>query len=399
MWQELVHWMFDLDFLTNSMNYIHVSVENQVNVDAGTQDSYVAGSSGKDKGLLQDRKMNKLAHDDLVYMIAQEVIAKALDDATRQAFEEEKKNIASQKRAAQATNTNKLSNCLVLKNTYEAYLPLPILIFTIDPNMPDLKDDSDAFSSDGIFNEAYDDENVGAVVDFNNMDDTINVSHIKTQLIQEPEPKQTRITPNPDLIKDRPTFVSTSTSWDQIPTNIATAVICLATNQKYYFSKLIFDGMMRHLDAKKFVMYPRFISLFLTNQLKNVPVPLDHFPINALTPKVFSFMVKKGKKISGNVIPLFPSMLAQPTKDEGAVSERPSKTQPTPSPPHPSADQHETQPDSSPRPPPTIPISGSILEGSGGNHGGQSSSDRSLSGNEDGLTLQSVYDLCVSLCE
>ncbi|GJU47170.1 hypothetical protein Tco_1204436 [Tanacetum coccineum] len=32
-----------------------------------------------------------------------------------------------------------------------------------------------------------------------------------------------------------------------------------------------------------------------------------------------------------------------------------------------------------------------------GNHGGQSSSDRSLSGNKDGLTLQSVLDLCVSL--
>ncbi|GJT52590.1 hypothetical protein Tco_0978747 [Tanacetum coccineum] len=79
---------------------------------------------------------------------------------------------------------------------------------------------------------------------------------------------------------------SKSTSWDQIPTNIATAVICLATNQVYNFSKLIFDGMMRHLDAKKkFVMYPRFIPVFLTNQLKNVPVPLDHYPINALTTK------------------------------------------------------------------------------------------------------------------
>ncbi|GKE94074.1 hypothetical protein Tco_1578929 [Tanacetum coccineum] len=111
---------------------------------------------------------------------------------------------------------------------------------------------------------------------------------------------------------------SKSTSWDQIPTNIATAVICLATNQRYNFSKLIFNGMMRHLDAKKkFVMYLRFISVFLSNQLQHVPVPLDHFPV----------MVKKGKKISGNVTPLFPSMLAQPTEDEGAVSERPSETQ------------------------------------------------------------------------
>ncbi|GJS17153.1 putative ribonuclease H-like domain-containing protein [Tanacetum coccineum] len=40
--------------------------------------------------------------------------------------------------------------------------------------MPNLEDDFDAFLSDGIFNGAYDDENVGAVANFNNMDDTIN---------------------------------------------------------------------------------------------------------------------------------------------------------------------------------------------------------------------------------
>ncbi|GKF48536.1 hypothetical protein Tco_0141787, partial [Tanacetum coccineum] len=133
-------WMFDLDFLTNSMNYIHVSVENQVNVDAGTQDSYVAGptqeyillplqphrtriqvedaapathekpskSSPKDNDV-QDSEDERVLHDELEKMIAQEVVAKALDDATKQAFEEEKRNIASQKRAAQATSINKLS--------------------------------------------------------------------------------------------------------------------------------------------------------------------------------------------------------------------------------------------------------------------------------------------------
>ncbi|GKE09708.1 hypothetical protein Tco_1413259 [Tanacetum coccineum] len=51
----------------------------------------------------------QVLHNDLEKMIVQEVVAKALDDATRQAFEEENRNIASQKRAAQATSTNKLS--------------------------------------------------------------------------------------------------------------------------------------------------------------------------------------------------------------------------------------------------------------------------------------------------
>ncbi|GJY02354.1 hypothetical protein Tco_0360506 [Tanacetum coccineum] len=121
---------------------------------------------------------------------------------------------------------------------------------------------------------------------------------------------------------------SKSTYWDQIPTNIATAVICITTNQKYDFSKLIFD-------AKECV-------------------PLDQFPINALTSKVFSFMVKKGKHFSGNITPLFQSMLVQPTEDKGEASERQSEPQPTPSPPHPSANQHETHPDPSPRPSPTF---------------------------------------------
>ncbi|GKF71474.1 hypothetical protein Tco_0207588, partial [Tanacetum coccineum] len=66
---------------------------------------------------------------------------------------------------------------------------LPNADLPIDPNMPDLEDDSDAFSSDGIFNGAYDDENVGVVANFNNMDDTINVSPIPTLRIHKNHPK------------------------------------------------------------------------------------------------------------------------------------------------------------------------------------------------------------------
>ncbi|GKC02354.1 hypothetical protein Tco_0993964, partial [Tanacetum coccineum] len=55
--------------------------------------------------------------------------------------------------------------------------------------MHDLEDDFDAFSNDGIFNGAYDDKNVGAVADFNNMDDTINVSPIPTLRIHKDHQK------------------------------------------------------------------------------------------------------------------------------------------------------------------------------------------------------------------
>ncbi|GJY58131.1 hypothetical protein Tco_0458023 [Tanacetum coccineum] len=121
----------------------------------------------------------------------------------------------------------------------------------------------------------------------------------------------------------------------------------------------------------------------------NVPVPLDHFPVNALTSKVFSFMVKKGKHFSEEVTPLFASMLVQPTKDEGATSERPSKPQPTPSPPHPSEANVEPQSDPSLRPLPSTHILDSILESSGGNHRDQSSSYKSSQGNK---TLEGIDD-------
>ncbi|GKE86175.1 hypothetical protein Tco_1559917, partial [Tanacetum coccineum] len=59
----------------------------------------------------------------------------------------------------------------------------------IDPNMPDLEDAYDTLPYDGIFNGAYDDEDVDAVADFNNMDNTIAVSPIPTLRIHKDHPK------------------------------------------------------------------------------------------------------------------------------------------------------------------------------------------------------------------
>ncbi|GJW37662.1 hypothetical protein Tco_0060582 [Tanacetum coccineum] len=104
-----------------------------------------------------------------------------------------------------------------------------------------------------------------------------------------------------------------------------------------------------------------------------------------------------GKHFSGKVTPLFSNMFVQPTEDKDAGSERPFESQPTTSPPHPNEVHVEPQSDPSPRPSPTTHIPDFIPEDSGGNQGGQSSSDRSLSGNKGGMTLQSLSDLCISL--
>ncbi|GKF57512.1 hypothetical protein Tco_0171049 [Tanacetum coccineum] len=59
----------------------------------------------------------------------------------------------------------------------------------IDPNMPDLEDDSNVFPNDGIFSGAYDDEDVGSKADFNNMDNTIDVNPIPTLRVHKDHPK------------------------------------------------------------------------------------------------------------------------------------------------------------------------------------------------------------------
>ncbi|GKB89068.1 putative ribonuclease H-like domain-containing protein [Tanacetum coccineum] len=254
-------------------NYMdHESKENQVNVDAGTQEHYVAGSSEKDKEptkeyillplhphrprisvedvvqvaqekpsetspkdtAVQDSKdvaekeeqhmlteADQALQDDIERMIAQEIAAKTMDDATRQAFKEKKK------RAAQATSINKLntgrpsvstSNSPLVSTANTPYasaastptgvntggslfvylggqIPidastLPNADLPIDPNMPDLEDDSNVFPNDGIFSGAYDDEDVGVVADLNNMDNTIDVSPIPRLGIHKDHPKE-----------------------------------------------------------------------------------------------------------------------------------------------------------------------------------------------------------------
>nr|GFB22251.1 synaptobrevin, longin-like domain protein [Tanacetum cinerariifolium] len=53
-----------------------------------------------------------------------------------------------------------------------------------------------------------------------------------------------------------------STGFNEFSSNIATALVCLATSRVYNFSKMIFDGMVKNVNNKvfKFLMYPRVNS-------------------------------------------------------------------------------------------------------------------------------------------
>ncbi|GJR58490.1 hypothetical protein Tco_1500652 [Tanacetum coccineum] len=79
------------------------------------------------------------------------------------------------------------------------------------------------------------------------------------------------------------------------------------------------------------------------------------------------------------------------TPSQSPSSEVPFEQQPDLSP--------SPSPRPSPNPSPTPIIPDSIPEPTGENLGDHSFNDTSLSGNEDAMTLQNVYDLCISLCK
>ncbi|GJY39625.1 hypothetical protein Tco_0425989 [Tanacetum coccineum] len=93
-------------------------------------------------------------------------------------------------------------------------------------------------------------------------------------------------------------------------TNTASALVGLATNQKFNFSLMIMNGMLGHIsNGKPFLMYPRFIQLFLNKQLEGVTRPQNFIPSVTLPSKVFTFMRKHSPKFSCRITPLTPPML------------------------------------------------------------------------------------------
>ncbi|GJX52703.1 hypothetical protein Tco_0281072 [Tanacetum coccineum] len=105
---------------------------------------------------------------------------------------------------------------------------------------------------------------------------------------------------------------SKKTAWEQFSSNIATAIICLATNRTFNFSKLIFDGMVKNLESKsKFLMYPRFIQIFLNKQKRLLLPHQRTYIAPSLTQKLFSNMKRASKGYTGVDTPLFQTMLVQ----------------------------------------------------------------------------------------
>ncbi|GKC71773.1 hypothetical protein Tco_1117656, partial [Tanacetum coccineum] len=74
--------------------------------------------------------------------------------------------------------------------------------------------------------------------------------------------------PNTTIFEQLTLMGSKTTAWNKFSSTISSAIICLATNYKFNFSKYIFESMVKNLDsAGKFLMYPRFVQVFLDKQV------------------------------------------------------------------------------------------------------------------------------------
>ncbi|GJT62089.1 ribonuclease H-like domain-containing protein [Tanacetum coccineum] len=101
--------------------------------------------------------------------------------------------------------------------------------------------------------------------------------------------------PNATIFEQLTLMGSKTTAWNEFSSTMASTIICLATNQKFNFSKYIFESMVKNLDnvSVKFLMYPRN-------------------------------MRRVGKGFSGRETPLFQTMMVQDQEEVGEGSEMPT---------------------------------------------------------------------------
>ncbi|GJZ82650.1 retrovirus-related pol polyprotein from transposon TNT 1-94 [Tanacetum coccineum] len=125
--------------------------------------------------------------------------------------------------------------------------------------------------------------------------------------------------PNSTIFEELTRIGSKTTAWNEFSSTMASAIICFATNQKFHFSKYIFESMARNLDnlSGKFLMYPRFVQVFLEQQLDDMPSHKRIYNAPSHTKKIFGNMRRVGKGFSRRVTPLFPTMVVQNQKELG----------------------------------------------------------------------------------
>ncbi|GKC25353.1 hypothetical protein Tco_1027503 [Tanacetum coccineum] len=190
-----------------------------------------------------------------------------------------------------------------------------------------------------------------------------------------------------------------TTAWNEFSSTMASAIICLATNQKFNLSKYIFNNMMKNLEGGvKFLMYLRFVQVFLDKQVEGMSKHKEIYVTPSHTKKIFANMKREAKGFSGRITPLFQTMKVQALEDMGEDSAAPTDshstpiiTQPSSSKPQKKKSRRKQRKDNGPTEP--IPDEDTNKE-----HVSTPSYDLPQS-DEDRLQLTELMSLCTSLQE
>ncbi|GJW05726.1 putative ribonuclease H-like domain-containing protein [Tanacetum coccineum] len=189
-------WLFDLDYLTDSMNYQPVTAENRANKIAGLEEAYhyAVKSGGKEPN--------------------EEVVFKRNEDPEEQVDQVFFNELEQLKRQEQEAGANKATSTNKVSTDGPSVSTASLIISTDEPNP--YEDDSQIPALEDIYNNpgdeifsnaSYDDE--GAVADFTNLESTVNVSPIPTSRIHTIHP-MTQILGDPSSVVQTRSKVSKS---------------------------------------------------------------------------------------------------------------------------------------------------------------------------------------------
>nr|GEU62957.1 hypothetical protein [Tanacetum cinerariifolium] len=183
-----------------------------------------------------------------------------------------------------------------------------------------------------------------------------------------------------------------TTSWNEFSSTMASAIICLATNQKFNFSRYILLSLVKDIEAGvPFFMFPRFVQLLIDHQLDDMSHHKDIYDNPSLTKKVFANMKRVGTGFSGVVTLLFDNILVPTVEEVGLIQDDVQSisipTKPSTSKPHKKqkSKKQQTQAPKIPSPEPSP------------EHRLSLSSNDPLPGGEDSLKLKELMDLCTHL--
>ncbi|GJT43164.1 hypothetical protein Tco_0951879 [Tanacetum coccineum] len=138
--------------------------------------------------------------------------------------------------------------------------------------------------------------------------------------------------PNATILEQLTLICAKTTVWNEFSSTMKSAIICLAINQKFNFSKYIFKSMVKNLEnvSGKFLMYLRFVQVFLEQQVGEMSSHKRIYVTPSHTKKIFRNIRRVGKSFSGRETPLFLTMVVQAQAEMVEGSANPSDPHHTP---------------------------------------------------------------------